>query len=615
MRRTLWRKSSGPEKSWKTIITRCSLGIACVVLSLGVLYPGSFASANPAPLAAGTVVLADPAGAYYPLAEEIARVESLPIAPDLATALAYQPAAILWVSTPAQLTDQALAEAGRLLKTYASLPAVGLFTGDTLEQARQLWQRGALLRSDVLAARQVYAANAQYPTARIETARLMAFAEQPAQESELNKKTLAAALHTADYLSFTGHGSAGYLRLDEHTQFMAGDVPGLSSIVVSTASCQTFRLWKDGSIALAFARQGAAAYAGFVFSPLEGYLIGEFNHLPLRYSWPEFPIGMVAALQNRGTLQGFAGFPHYFILGDPRLALQPAAPYTLIQDEQQGEMRILKYGGAPAGLIPVRVPDAAGYHFVEVVGLSTAADGDPFFNARLQVASLQGDKFILFTHNGGDFTLRLHKAPPWYRTLTHSLLNALDHVALFTPMNGGGVIVAGTGTVLLAALGIWLWRRPRPGAVVRRAGLLSTGAGLGLTFLLGLYQVVRLPHVEITTKPLVFEPVWLLGVFLLTTGSTLLYLLARSRRARFLAVLAAASPAWLPAVFSLVAISGMNLLIAAQLETGIYNANLGWLPLIAAGVWAPGIWLIFAGVRRLDASTGAAQEHELATIS
>ncbi len=101
----------------------------------------------------------------------------------------------------------------------------------------------------------------------------------------MTKTGFIKVLQSADYLTFTGHGSSRSLNLDENIRLTAADVPSLDSVVISTGSCQTVRPWNADSIARRFVDQGAAAYAGFVFSPNEGFLIGEFDGLPFRYTW------------------------------------------------------------------------------------------------------------------------------------------------------------------------------------------------------------------------------------------------------------------------------------------------------------------------------------------
>ena len=212
----------------------------------------------------------------------------------------------------------------------------------------------------------------------------------------------------------------------------------LNQIVVSTGSCQTVRPWNDNSIALRFVDQGAAAYAGFVYSPNEGYLIGEFDGLPFRYTWPGFPIGHVIQAQNRGTLQGFARFPYLFLLGDPRIAFQSYPPYSLVDDRLEDGQRILKFQQVPSGVIPVRITGGATYRFVEAEGITTAAEQDPFYNSRLQMVDIQEDKYILLVHPGGDLTLRLRPQAPWHWFLRDILLDLFRLYLHLQPAIGGG---------------------------------------------------------------------------------------------------------------------------------------------------------------------------------
>ena len=46
-------------------------------------------------------------------------------------------------------------------------------------------------------------------------------------------------------------------------------------------------------------------------------------------------------------MQGFAQIPYYYLLGDPRIALQEEAPYDPIEDEVSGRTRTLTLAGAP----------------------------------------------------------------------------------------------------------------------------------------------------------------------------------------------------------------------------------------------------------------------------
>lgn len=604
--------------------------LAFLLLALASVPAG--AAADPPAQAAETIVLTFLEDPYASLAEEIAGAEGLPLAHSWDAALAENPLAILWVAAPGELSDVVMAAAGMALKKHTGLPAVGIISGVSLEEARQLWQRGRALvdlraleerragdgaAADAGAPARCYAANGEFPTAGIPAARLIDFQADPPQTSPMDRSTLVGALEQADYLTFTGHGSDDYLRLNDDTKLSAGDIPALPPLVVSTGSCQTMRIWNEGSIALGFTHQGAAAYAGFVYSPMEGYLIGSFQDLPFRYAWPEFPIGQIAALQTRGSMQGYANFPFHYLLGDPRIALQSAPPYSVSSDEVSGGVRTITLQGAPQGLIPVRVRGGAAYAFVEAPGLAATADGDPFFNARIQAASLGGDKYILIKHTGGDLTLRLREKPPFLWLLIYPLTAAFDHVALFTPQNGGdALLLVAAAPALLIVLLRWAALRKR----ARKQALSGTGApvavipflslavpaaasGLAAALLLGLYQALRLPHAAITTKPLTLEPLWLVGVFLLTAAGCCLFLLGRSWPAKLFALLVAASPALLPGLFVYLYFGIFNLLAGQQMPARIYNNNMGSLPLAAAGLWliVSGIafWRIEKGQRRL----------------
>lgn len=563
-----------------------------LLLAILLLQLPSGAAEQPAQ-AAGLVVLAQPADGYYPLAAEIAQAEAAPLVHSWDEALAANPTTILWVAAPEQLSDAAAAAAGMALKKHAALPRVGIITGATQEDARRLWLRGQELRAKSWdgAPDRFFAANAEYPSAGIMQAQLIEFQDGGPRAVPLDRSTMSAALRQADYLTFTGHGGNSYLRLDPDKTYIAHHLPEMPPVIVSTGSCQTLRIWKPDSIALAFVRKGAAGYAGFVYSPMEGYLIGQFDDLPFRYTWPDFPIGQVAALQARGTMQGFANFPFFYLIGDPRIALQDAPPYRVALDEVSGSTRTLILEDVPQGIIPVRVPGGGRYRYVSVEGLAATANGDPFFSSRIQAAILGGDKYILVNHLGGDLTLRLQEDAPWYWLPLHALASAFDHVALFTPQNGGDILMAAAGIVfLIAALLRERFARRKGSGLSRRAAVIALAAALIVTLLLGLYQAARLPHAAITTKPVTFSLVWLAAVFLLTLSGSGLFMLARSLWGKLFGLIVAVLPAFLPAVFVFAVMQVYNLTPRSITGAGVYNMHMSTLPAIAAAAWALALW-------------------------
>ena len=305
----------------------------------------------------------------------------------------------------------------------------------------------------------------------------------------LTKGNLLNAVQNTDYLTFYGHGSLRYLRLSRNVTLTAEDIPRLPPVVISTGACQTFRIWGKGSIALCFTDQGAAAYIGFVHSP-NGYLFGEPDGFSFRFTWPDFPIGHVVQIQNRGLLQGFSHFPFYFLLGDPRLSFHDKAHYERTDDREEGNMRILTYTRAPKGIIPVHVPGGARYGFVEIPEVGSARDHDPFYNGKLQMINIGEDKFLLFVHEGGDFTLRLHPEAPLLRKMGGPLIDALDHTTLLYHVEGSTIItliVAGVLLVLVVRMHIR-----------RRISIRSCGTavlvGLCLTAFRSIFVYARQDH-------------------------------------------------------------------------------------------------------------------------
>jgi hypothetical protein len=447
---------------------------------------------------------------------------------------------------------------------------VGIISGETLEDARALWFRAAEVGGE-----RVFAANALNPAGNIEAALIEFSGEGPAIQP-LSRVSLLESLEVADYLTFSGHGGSSYLRLDENTRLQTGQIPRLPPAVIATSSCNTFRLWDEDSLPLDMVRQGAAAYAGFVFSPNSGYLIGAYGDVPFRYTWPEFPIGHAIQVQNHGTLQGFAQLPYYWLLGDPRIALQAEAPYRLTESQSSNGTLTLSYAGAPTGIIPVRVPGGARYRFVDIPGVTAAWDHDPFYNARLQMADIGGDKFILFDHDGGDFQLRLHTHPSWLWVAGDVLADSLDTTYLFFYEHGSDVMMLIVAVLMLPI--VWLVLRKRGAA---RALVPALLAGLGFAAIHGLYALARLERLTITSKIVGFRPLSLASTFLLVGCGALLFLSARSWRGRVVAVLVATLSALVPAVLQLgLFFVANNLGPKVKLSVGLWNASLGTQPLI-----------------------------------
>jgi hypothetical protein len=546
--------------------------------------------AEPLPAAtssATTVVLARSDDPYYSLAAEIAAAEQLPLVTSLDKAFGLEPVFLLWVVSPARLSDQNLSDFGLALRDRPAAVSVGLISGSTLKQARALWQR----RVSFSGRRLVAVAREQ---------RLSSEHADDTTRRPLTRTALLAALEQSDYFIYDGHGTRRSLGFPGDDRLLAAaDLPPLPPLVVSAGACQTFQLWSEESIALGFTDRGAAAYAGFVHSP-NGYLLGEPDGFPWAYTWPDFPIGHALQVQNQGLRKGFLYWPFYLLLGDPRLALQTGPPYTLVEDKLRGHNRTLHYVDAPAGVIPVHIQDGAPYTFVNIPTVAAAWAGDPFYNGVLQMVNLGPDKYLLFVHQGGDFTVRLSTRPPWYWPVIDPVINAMDHTTILHHFEGSlmpNLLI--TGLVLLGTAW-WFWRHRANRSPIWPAVI----TGLGLAALHGAYALIRFDYLSLLYSNWLhtigqnFEinPFFLISFFLLTASSAWLYLNTRSSWAKLLAVLIPALPTLFMAVFWFGVVTFINVLAQQKLGAPLYGSGRWVMALITGAVQGGLVGAAFLGL-------------------
>jgi hypothetical protein len=549
--------------------------IALLALTVAAACSGNaFQSSSPPPaIPLESVVVCSPGDPLFPLAQEIAAKEQLQLVNDLSEAFRPGVEAVLWVISPERLSDQAMIAAGKLQMKSGLQAALGIITGATLEEARQLWER-----QGSLSAKRSFAVNAQYPAAGVMEGRILQ-ATAPLKTTNLTIDSLKQALRAADYLTFTGHGGGRSWSLEEGLSLRGADIPNLPPVVLSAASCQTFRPWVEGSIALAFVQKGAAAYAGFVFSPLEGYLLGEFDGLPFRFTSPGFTIGQVMQVQNRGTLRGFAPYPHYILLGDPRSSLNPFPPFQPDADENLPGGRVIHYSDLPPGVIPLRIKGGARYTYLETPQ-TALSDGDLFFNARVQMLPVGDDRLVLVDHPGGDVSLSLREHPPMGWNMLDAMIDSLDYTLIFLNHRDDVLVNLGAGLMaLLAALWIILRRKLRGRWVLAAVlvGIAAAGLHAG-------YALLRHSAVTVNAKPDLYNPIAPLATLLLAGSAYIFCISARSRRGRLLGWVTALFPALAPFILTLGMVLVINTVALIQLGAPIYNFQILWGPLLAGGV-------------------------------
>jgi hypothetical protein len=512
-----------------------------------------------------TVILSDSSDAYYELACEISRAEQIDLVHSREEITRSSPVFVIWVVSPGGLSEADIVAVGEEFRSGDTPSSWGIITGSTLDMARELYRRspsGKTAYSLIDARRGV----------------IVLHENGSEQTYPLESEGLSRIFRKTACLAFSGHGGGSYWRLSEEFLLTADDIPPLPPLVVTSGACGAFDLRNEKSIALGFTDRGAAAYAGFLYSPAPHYLFGHPYGFPLRNTWPGFPIGFVVSMQGRATLDSYAGFPFFCLLGDPRLAFRSSAPYRLVEDDMLGEVRRIRFAGTPRGCIPVRIEGGASYDFVEVLGLASAGEGDLFYNSKLQMMDLRDDKLLLLTHEGGGLEIRLHPRAPLLWRATDFVSDALDHAYVYMQQAGGGIFfIVVAVCVLFATLWFTFHIGLKPAGF--RAALLI---GVIFSASKGLYALFRAGRASIVSLPLAVEPHFYVGAFVLTGCGALLFFNVRKARWKTAAVLVATFPTWAVAAFWLAGIAYVNIFGASpRIGMNIYSYALGLVPAFA----------------------------------
>jgi hypothetical protein len=536
-------------------------------------------------------VLSDPADPYYTLAVDIASQERAPLVATPGEALALAPDFLIWVTSPDKLADASLVDYGKAVRLSGVTSAVGFISGSTLDDARGLCRRRFTAVSPRVAlAFGDWRARAPH-VVRVETNR---------EWSEpLTIASFKRALQDSDVLVYEGHGGATYLRFDAVSSFTAADVARQAApAIVSTYACNTFRIWQPRSVALAFTDHGAAAYLGYAYSPLPGYQMT--SGLPLRHTWPGFPLGRLVQLQAAAAMEGIFNLPAYYMLGDPRQAVRTTPPYTVASDVRLVDSRTVNLADLPAGIVPIRVDGGAAYETTEVVGVTRVWQRDPFYNARLQVLDVGNDRYLLVQHEGGPISIRLATETPFVATAGQTALKGLDLCLIVYPS-------ADVATcLLLSACSIgglgWLAYRRR---FTRRALLAACALAAAVLAAHVAYAVLRSGKVEAFSMPPEFHlHPWMFAVTsLLAAWGGMRFFLTTKSRGRILAVaIATVQNGWGPVCAWLGWPMLFNLRVLSRLGTGLYSPRAGVVTLVGGSVFTLAVLAALLLLRRLVAA-------------
>lgn len=376
-----------------------------------------------------TVVISDSKDPYYPLALEIAKSEDAVLIDSVTQLYDYYPEYLIWVASPDFLSEKKLLELGEFFKKTGRFPAAGIITGLTIESAGDLWDRGKRARKGIN-----YIASDIDLNGGIENGAIIDVSGQPYKETKLNKENLINALENADYFYWARHVSddAWHWHKDskgeEYEYLYAADIPNLKPVIIHTPSCGSFFPWVENSIAMGFIEKGASAYLGNLFSPISsGIFIGHLNYLPGKYTWKDFPIGIMAQIQNKSTSRICSNIPVFFMLGNPKISMQSQKPYEIISDQEYANKRIIKGQWGNEGILPLKIDGGASYSFISIRNLSSISENDLFYNSKIQSINIQSDKYILFIPNGAGFEIELSKKSSFLWNFYDSIRDSFEY--------------------------------------------------------------------------------------------------------------------------------------------------------------------------------------------
>ena len=532
-----------------------------------------------------SVVLSDPDDAYYPLAQTIAEDEGLVIAHNLPAALAYRPKFILWVASPDNLQEEALWTTGRIFKDMDFYPALGIISGESMETAEQLWQRGSLTRSgadylgtDVEQDQQVYEA-------------IIVNLNDPGGESiPLTKDALIDTLENADYFYWVRHvGATRWMWETPYTddktagRLVITDIPALGPLVIQTPSCGSFQPWLADSITMGFINKGAAVYIGHVHTSVvsNSFIARQGFSVPGATTWEEFPLGILAQIRSRIETRVSSSTPLYFMLGDPRAYLSEQQPYTITTDEVVKDTRTIKGTSIGTGYQTVKVEDGAGYDFTTVAGLTSAGEDDFFFNNHLQTLDLGGDKYLLFYNPTPDFEIVLQEKAPLLWVYWDGLIDALDYNWITI-----NVVYNPLSLVFLLMFGIILFVKCRKGrrSLIHYSWFFA--AGVLSAALHTAYVVLRMQRFTVSATAIDFSVLQILlgfiGVFSTTSAGLILVSEARKRAGRVIGWILAVFPQFILTCFKLgvIVLTDIMFYYSNPVQRQLWNFNSFWLSFI-----------------------------------
>ncbi len=509
-----------------------------------------------------TVILSSKSDPYYSLAEEISGAEGIPVYDTFDEAAEAKPIFLLWVAAPTTLSESALIDFSNNLNHLDTSMSVGIISGKTIEDARNLWEGASQIKINNYTIINGTKENKIRPE-------IIYGSDVQIDSTELSRENILAALKSTNVIQISLEGAAGsWFDQSKGITMKSADIPDLDACIIQNYGCSTFRPWAENSIALECINKGAMAYCGFVYSSVAGSRFGDYTDISTIFTWNKFPLGHLVQLQNHAAMQSYANVPHYFMLGDPRIYCRSEAPYEIVSDETSGDMRTIKLTNIESGLIPIYIENGAGYGFASVPGLTSSTIHSAYFNSRLQMIDINSDKYIIIDNNRDTVTIELRKEASLFRTVSNNILGFLDSVCTQNQGSSQPLVIA---LPLLILFAIGMVRKCYSGRQLVAA--LIFGAAAALASLI--YILVRLNHIEVTNIPIKVNWFFIMGIFIYAGYGELLYSKAKGLKGKLVAVLAAN----LNTLVSVLVFAG-GMLVRQFIAGNIFSINKPGYPLL-----------------------------------
>jgi hypothetical protein len=442
-----------------------------------------------------TIILSDSLDSYYELAIEISENENenYNLIHEFNQIILSNTDFILWVASPKYLTEKKLVEISQFrLENRINTP-IGIISGKNINDARYLWENRNFRPNG-----KYVIFNGTSVSNRIKP-KILIYHNNEFDTLTLNKANFTYELANSEYIQVSLHGAArSWFDEKSHFEFKYNELPDLENTVIQSHSCNNFRPWIDNSIALESINKGAVLFSGFIYSPISGSKIGGYDGLNFRYTWNEFPIGVIIQIQNRASLRSYAKFEHNFILGDPRISFNEQPPYEIYEDNLTQKERLIKLRNAKNGFLPVKIDNGSDYTFISIADNIRHSSNDIFFNKNIESVNIKGDKYILFNNISNTVDIKLRKKTPLLWKIKDTVMDFIDTSIVSHQYTGFNILIGG---VFLVLIFIGLLRRKLNNSDLIHSLIIS----LLLTAIIGFIYVIRWHNFSITSKIIEFN--------------------------------------------------------------------------------------------------------------